>query len=77
MDFTRRWTAFALDVEVASYGTERIAKAHNRLREEHARLCVVVAAAQGCIDNPSWAGVCDEDVALEQALDKFRKEEAQ
>ena len=28
----------------------------------------VVEAARRCVLNPAWAGVCDEDVALEQAL---------
>lgn len=74
MDFTRRWTPFALDAEVNYYGTKRIADAHNHLRDEHAKLYVIVAAAQKCVDNLAWAGVCDEDVELEQALRKLKEE---
>lgn len=28
----------------------------------------VVRAARLCVMSPAWAGVCDEDVALEKAL---------
>ena len=28
----------------------------------------VIRAARRCVLNPAWAGVCDEDVALEKAL---------
>lgn len=38
MDFDRDWHTFSLDAEVDAYGTSRIAGAHNRLREENARL---------------------------------------
>lgn len=38
MDFDRDWTQFALDAEVEHFGTDRIAKAHNKLRAEVAGL---------------------------------------
>ena len=38
MDFDRDWTQFAMDAEIETYGLARIAKAHNDLRAEVARL---------------------------------------
>ncbi len=31
-------------------------------------LRAIAAAAERSVLNPAWAGVCDEDIALEQAL---------
>ena len=35
------------------------------------RLTEIETAARACVDNPAWAGMCDEDVALENALNPF------
>jgi len=41
--------------------------------EENAKRVVdVLNAAEACVDNPAWAGICDEDVALEQAVKQLR-----
>ena len=68
MDMNRTWTQFAADAEVEHYGTARLCVAHNALRAEVALLRVVAAAAVRSVLNPAWAGVCDEDVELERAL---------
>lgn len=38
MDFDRKWTEFALDAEVDTFGTSRIVNAHNALMDEAATL---------------------------------------
>ena len=43
------------------------------LEAEVERLRRIKRAALDCINNPAWAGICDEDIALEVAL---RGEEA-
>ena len=68
MDMNREWTQFAADAEVAEFGTARLCAAHNKLRAEANALRKVAQAAARSVLNPAWAGVCDEDVALEGAL---------
>jgi hypothetical protein len=53
MDLDREWTAFACDAEAETFGTVRMAKAHNRairerdaLREWKALAVVVLAAIE-------------------------------
>ncbi len=36
--------------------------------EELRDLRAIAAAAERSVMNPAWAGICDEDVRLEQAL---------
>lgn len=36
--------------------------------QQLAEATVICEAARRCVRNPKWAGVCDEDVALEKAL---------
>ena len=43
----------------------------NRLKILLGKAADVVSAAQACVKNPAWAGICDEDVLLEQALDRL------
>jgi hypothetical protein len=38
------------------------------------RLSGVVIAAEKCVSNPAWAGICDEDVELETAVKALRGE---
>lgn len=38
MDFGKDWTVFAVDSETHEFGTGRIVRAHNQLREEAHRL---------------------------------------
>jgi uncharacterized protein involved in tolerance to divalent cations len=38
------------------------------------RLAGVVNAAEKCVSNRAWAGVCDEDVELETAVKALRGE---
>ena len=45
-----------------------VAEGHPEAMEELSDLYKVVDAAVRCVSNPSWAGVCDEDVELEAAL---------
>ena len=49
MDFDRDWHTFSLDAEVDAYGTSRIAGAHNRLREENARLKADLKRLEGLL----------------------------
>jgi hypothetical protein len=49
-----------LDAETAL--TERIAQ----------RVVDVLNAAEASVVNPAWAGICDEDVALEEAVKRLR-----
>ena len=45
------------------------------VNEWHAQRVVdVLNAAEACVDNPAWAGMCDEDVELEQAVKRLRGE---
>ena len=39
-----------------------------RNEENAAKLLAVLNAAVAAVNNPSWAGVCDEDIALERSL---------
>ncbi|MDE2107271.1 MAG: hypothetical protein KGL39_59285 [Patescibacteria group bacterium] len=62
MDFDRTWTAFALHAENAAFGMQRIAKAHNRLRDSrdfYKRRCDALQAAQGKMRDPERKAVCD------------------
>lgn len=43
-------------------------------RQEITRLEKILAAARAVINNQAWAGVCDEDVLLEQAIHEYDKE---
>jgi hypothetical protein len=38
------------------------------------RIVDVLNAAEACVSNPAWAGICDEDVALEEAVKRLRGE---
>lgn len=51
---------------------EKVAAALEASWEENDRLTAIVAAAQKCVENLAWAGVCDEDVNLERALQALR-----
>ena len=43
--------------------------------EENAQQVVdVLNAAEASVANPAWAGICDEDVALEEAVKRLRGE---
>ena len=43
-------------------------RALGQLIAERNKLSLVAAAAKASVQNPAWAGVCDEDIDLEQAL---------
>lgn len=46
----------------------RLTALHNDMLAEIEALTAVALAAAASVRNPAWAGVCDEDVALEEAL---------
>lgn len=50
MDFNREWTQFALDAEVDAYGTGRIAKAHNALRQQCAEKDAEIVRLKSLVD---------------------------
>ena len=50
-----------------NYGTVRNAEYAQRIVD-------VLNAAEACVSNPAWAGICDEDVALEEAVKRLRGE---
>ena len=47
---------------------EKMLEAYRRAEVIVAARDAVVAAAIASVRNPAWHGVCDEDVALEQAV---------
>ena len=75
MDFDRDWHTFSLDAEVDAYGTSRIAGAHNRLREENARLRQRVEELEWERD-AAWAVRDAGWVQTEDALTRMRTAEA-
>lgn len=66
-----------------SHAVERLWKAPTKfgfshiLTAELAQVEAIVRAAYECVNNPAWAGVCDEDLKLEQAVNKFINKENQ
>ena len=45
-----------------------VSDGHPKAREELENYRKIAAAAVAVVKNPAWAGVCDEDVILERAL---------
>lgn len=43
-------------------------RGYMELKEEETKLRRVALAAVACVQNHKWAGVCDEDVMLENVL---------
>lgn len=46
----------------------RLTALHDDMLAEIEALTAVALAAAASVRNPAWAGVCDEDMALEEAL---------
>lgn len=46
----------------------RLTALHADMLAEIEALTAVALAAAASVRNPAWAGICDEDVALEEAL---------
>ena len=68
MNMNGKWTQFATDAEVEHFGTARLCAVHNKLLAEAGKLRKVAEAAARSVMQPTWAGVCDEDVELKAAL---------
>lgn len=47
---------------------QEVRRQRDEARSRIAILETVAVAAIASVKNPAWAGICDEDVALEQAL---------
>lgn len=59
---------YAMAIAVDGWFLIHLQRGTVRNEENAAKLLAVLNAAVASVSNPAWAGVCDEDVALEKAL---------
>lgn len=49
----------------------RLTALHNDMLDELDVLVRLANAADACVHNPAWAGICDEDIKLEIAVKRW------
>lgn len=59
---------YAMAIAVDGWFLIHLQRGTVRNEENAAKLLAVLNAAVASVNNPAWAGVCDEDVALEASL---------
>jgi len=59
---------YAMAIAVDGWFLVHLQRGTVRNEENAAKLLSVLNAAVASVNNPVWAGMCDEDVALEKAL---------
>ena len=69
MDFNGEWTPFALDAEVEIFGTKRIARAHNIVRDKAEELSRRVAVYEAALVR---LRDCDWTISLPDRMDSVR-----
>ena len=82
MRFNREWTEFWVDAEVDMFGTIRLVKDHNELRQLNLELerqnYAMSRALKGIlnVDNPPWGepGHVDFNTAIEMGRDAIKED---
>lgn len=62
MDMDKEWTPFAVDTEMEQFGSLRLCKAHNSLRDDvdfYRCRCEAIEAIQSQMRDPERQMVCD------------------